>query len=85
MSGAVEFVQPDWRLPRVRVLSTTRGGGVSQGAYASLNLALHVGDDQHAVTENRRRLRGVAAWSGDRLRLMVINGTAWRVTRSSAR
>jgi YfiH family protein len=34
---------------------TTRQGGVSQGPYASLNLALHVGDDQTAVLENRRR------------------------------
>ena len=24
---------------------TTRGGGVSEGPYRSLNLALHVGDD----------------------------------------
>jgi GYF domain 2 len=27
-----------------------------------------------------RKLRGVAAWSGTRLRLTVYNGTAWRVT-----
>ena len=27
-----------------------------------------------------RKLRGVAAWSGDRLKLTVYNGTAWRVT-----
>jgi hypothetical protein len=27
-----------------------------------------------------RKLRGVAAWSGDRLRVTVYNGTAWRVT-----
>ena len=74
MSGAVEFVQPDWRLPRVRVLSTTRDGGVSQGAYASLNLALHVGDDQHAVTENRRRLRGVAGLPAEPLWLEQVHG-----------
>src|ERR1700733_4949919 len=35
---------------------TTRHGGVSTGAYASLNLGGHVGDDPEAVAENRRRL-----------------------------
>ncbi|MGH9047184.1 MAG: peptidoglycan editing factor PgeF [Acidimicrobiales bacterium] len=34
---------------------TTRQGGVSSGSYASLNLALHVGDQECAVLENRRR------------------------------
>lgn len=37
---------------------TTRHGGVSTGAYASLNLGDHVGDDHEAVLENRRRLAG---------------------------
>lgn len=37
------------------VLVTTRNGGVSRGAYQSLNLGLHVGDDHEAVLENRRR------------------------------
>ncbi len=35
-------------------LVTTRDGGVSEGPYASLNLALHVGDDPSCVLENRR-------------------------------
>lgn len=35
---------------------TTRAGGVSTGAYASLNLGDHVGDDPRAVRENRDRL-----------------------------
>jgi YfiH family protein len=34
---------------------TTRSGGASVGAYESLNLALHVGDDPGAVIDNRRR------------------------------
>ncbi|HCU94332.1 MAG TPA: hypothetical protein DHU96_17090, partial [Actinobacteria bacterium] len=34
---------------------TTRHGGVSSGAYATLNLGFHVGDDSEAVLENRRR------------------------------
>jgi hypothetical protein len=34
---------------------TTRAGGVSGPPYDSLNLALHVGDEEEAVLENRRR------------------------------
>jgi len=39
----------------VDAVVTTRGGGVSTGPYDSLNLGLHVGDDDAAVVENRRR------------------------------
>jgi len=35
---------------------STRSGGVSRGAFASLNVGLHVGDDAPAALENRRRL-----------------------------
>ncbi|UCE20033.1 MAG: peptidoglycan editing factor PgeF [Gemmatimonadota bacterium] len=34
---------------------STRGGGVSQGVYGSLNLGFHVGDDNGAVLTNRKR------------------------------
>lgn len=37
---------------------TTRHGGISQGVYASLNLALHVGDEPARVVENRRMIAG---------------------------
>ena len=51
------ILQPDWRAPPgVRAAMTTRAGGVSRGPYASFNLAAHVGDDDSAVVENRRRL-----------------------------
>ncbi|MDD3352736.1 peptidoglycan editing factor PgeF [Zoogloea sp.] len=51
------FISPDWPAPvRVRALSTTRAGGVSQAPYASLNLGTHVGDRPEAVAENRRLL-----------------------------
>ena len=36
---------------------TTRHGGVSQGAYAALNLGVHVGDDAECVATNRRVLQ----------------------------
>lgn len=35
---------------------TNRNGGISQAPYASFNLALHVGDDDDAVRENRNHL-----------------------------
>ncbi|TWI54340.1 hypothetical protein IQ22_02203 [Pseudomonas duriflava] len=48
---------PEWPAPaNVRSCATTRLGGVSQGAYASLNLGDHVQDDPGAVLENRQRL-----------------------------
>ena len=40
----------------VRVAFSGRAGGVSEGAYGTLNLGLHVGDDAACVRENRRRL-----------------------------
>ncbi len=44
-------------LPRgIRAVVTTRLGGTSTGDYASLNLGLHVGDDDDRVIENRRRI-----------------------------
>jgi YfiH family protein len=42
--------------PAIHALTTTRSGGVSTGAYASLNLGNGTGDDPAAVQENRRRL-----------------------------
>ena len=41
---------------RVTGFCTTRAGGMSQNAYASLNLAEHVQDDPQRVTLNRRTL-----------------------------
>jgi YfiH family protein len=43
------------RLPRARVLFTTRRGGVSEGAYESLNLGVLTDDDPARVAENRGR------------------------------
>ncbi|HEV2333381.1 MAG TPA: peptidoglycan editing factor PgeF [Gammaproteobacteria bacterium] len=52
-----DWILPEWPASsRVRAVSTTRFGGVSKAAYASLNFGQHVGDDPAAVAENRRRL-----------------------------
>lgn len=56
--GACDWIVPDWPAPStVRAAATLRSGGVSEGDFASLNLAVHVGDDPAAVAENRRRMR----------------------------
>jgi YfiH family protein len=67
------------RLP-VEAVVTTRGGGVSSGPYASLNLALHVGDEPAAVLENRRRaLRTLGATLDDLVVAEQVHGAGVRV------
>ena len=46
---------------------STRLGGVSNTPFASLNLALHVGDEPAAVGENRRRFCRALGFSEERL------------------
>ena len=56
-AGGLDWIVPDWPAPSaVGALMTTRTGGVSAGAYASLNVGANVGDIDEAVAENRRRL-----------------------------
>lgn len=68
------WIAPHWPAPpRVRAVSTTRAGGCSRGAYASLNLATRVGDDPGAVERNREVLRSVLRV--DPLWLHQVHGT----------
>lgn len=66
-------IRPDWSLAGIQAFSTTRAGGVSTGAWSSLNLGAHCGDDPAAVAENRQRLEqqlpGPARW------LKQVHGT----------
>jgi YfiH family protein len=72
---AIGWIEPEWPAPaHVRVISTLRGGGVSQGPYASLNLAAHVGDDPRAVAANRMLLREAAHLPGEPLWLEQVHG-----------
>jgi len=51
----LDWIVPDWpAAPNVCAVATTRCGGVSSGAYATMNLG-RGRDDAHAVAENRRR------------------------------
>jgi len=52
-----KLIVPEWPLPEgVVACSSTRIGGVSQGAWESLNLGAHCGDSPDHVEENRKRL-----------------------------
>lgn len=71
-----DWILPEWPAPsRVRALSTTRFGGVSKGAYASLNFGDHVGDDPAAVAENRRRLVSTLGLKREPTWLKQVHGT----------
>jgi copper oxidase (laccase) domain-containing protein len=52
-----KLIVPEWPLPEgVAACSSTRVGGVSQGAWESLNLGAHCGDVLEHVEENRKRM-----------------------------
>jgi YfiH family protein len=75
----LEWIRPEWPAPaKVRSLSTTRLGGVSRDAYASLNLGEHVGDLPVSVAANRATLQSVLGGARPRW-LSQVHGT--RVAR----
>lgn len=58
MSGIKNWLTPDWPAPaNVHAATTLRSGGASCGTYASLNPALHVGDDASLVLQNRQLIK----------------------------
>ena len=71
-----DYLQPQWPAPaNVRSAITLRSGGFSGGAYASNNLATHVGDDSASVTRNRQRLREQLQLPSDPCWLDQVHGT----------
>ena len=71
---SLSWVHPEWNAPaKVRALASTRGGGVSVGAYAGLNLGDHVGDAAQSVAANRRLI--AAELPGEPLWLKQVHGT----------
>lgn len=60
----------------VRHLFTTRCGGVSQGPFASMNLAFSEGENQESVYENFRRICYVSGiYPGDMVFSAQVHGT----------
>jgi len=57
VTNPTDFIWAEWPASaNIRALTTTRAGGVSQGAYSSLNLADHVDDNLIDVEKNRQIL-----------------------------
>lgn len=71
----VDWITPNWPAPaNVRAVSTTRAGGMSEAAYASLNLGLHVGDEDVTVQLNRRVLAEAEALPSTPVWLEQVHG-----------
>ena len=58
----------------MRAVCSTRQGGCSTGAFASLNLGLHVNDDPVLVSENRRRYQQLAHMPASPVWLQQVHG-----------
>lgn len=68
------WLRPDWPAPaHVHALCTTRAGGMSTGAYASMNLGDHVGDAPQAVAANRARLAAALRGPGGAVRPVFLD------------
>lgn len=73
---ALRWLQAEWPAPECVVAGTTlRDGGASFGAYQSLNLGAHVGDDPDAVRTNRRRFIEACGLPAEPLWLRQVHGT----------
>jgi len=74
---SLSWIAADWPGPDNVVAGTTlRTGGVSNGDFASLNLADHVGDESGAVAENRRRLQSALSLPAEPNWLRQVHGTS---------
>ncbi len=70
-------IRPDWPAPvSVHAFTTTRGGGVSDAPWDTMNLGDHVEDSVEAVAINRRRLAEFSGLPADRFGwLNQVHGT----------
>ena len=60
MNKTKPYLIPDWPAPaNIHAATTLRAEGASEGAYFSLNPALHVGDDSEHVKQNRLIIRDI--------------------------
>jgi polyphenol oxidase len=76
VNSEVKWLEPEWPAPPgVRVISTLRQGGTSEGPYASMNLASHVGDAVVCVEANRRMLRSAVHLPSEPMWLEQVHGT----------
>ena len=81
----MDLISPDWPAPaRVQACFTSRQGGVSDGAFAGLNLGAHVDDDPQRVAENRRQLRAQLQLTQEPIWLTQVHGTKVYPVREAA-
>ena len=83
------WIVPDWPAPaRVRAFVTTREGGVSKGAYATMNLSATNGDDALDVARNRAivctALPAMPAWMRQVHGTDVLDLDRWNGDRPTA-
>jgi YfiH family protein len=72
---SIEFIRPDWQVPgHVRAVSSTRAGGISTGAFSSLNLGNHVGDAPAHVAANRALVREKLKLPAEPAWLLQVHG-----------
>ncbi|MFO3907261.1 purine nucleoside phosphorylase YfiH [Enterobacter hormaechei] len=72
-----KLIVPEWPAPDgVVACSSTRTGGVSEGAWESLNLGAHCGDDLNHVEENRKRFFAAGRLPSKPVWLEQVHGTA---------
>ncbi len=75
-TGGPSGLWPDWPVPgNVRAVFTQRDGGVSVGAFASLNVGLHVQDDPVAVATNRQNIARRFELPGEPVWLSQVHGS----------
>jgi polyphenol oxidase len=74
------WLAPTWANGRVGALMSTREGGVSGGAFASMNLGAAVGDEPERVVANRARFAAIC--NAAPVFLRQVHGT--RVVRIGA-
>jgi YfiH family protein len=75
MSMSNSWIIPDWQAPAtVKMLSTTRKGGVSSAPWDSFNLGDHVKDDEVHVRQNRQRLKHEAELPSEPLWMEQVHG-----------
>jgi len=69
------WITPDWPAPSiVHAATTLRTGGVSVGAFNSLNAALHVGDNADWVRQNRVIIKDMLGLPSEPVWLEQIHG-----------
>jgi YfiH family protein len=80
-AAGLDWIVPEWPVPpSVQAVLTTRTGGVSAGALATMNLGKRVGDSDETVAVNRRRLG--AFLPAEPRWLHQVHGTGVAVQRS---